>query len=210
MSEIQSGVSACLPGEQVRYDGGRKRNARLLDEMASHVSFVPVCRELAMFTPLLLVLIAIGSTDILFALDSIPAVFGVTDEAFIVFAANAFALLGLRALYFLVTGLLDRLVYLSTGLSIVLGFIGVKLVLHWGHLQDDRVPEIATTTSLAVIGAVLLLTTVASVIKARRDPTARAHAGSLRAHSGPYRGAPRDEHGQPRDRASNRGARPGG
>jgi tellurite resistance protein TerC len=156
------------------------------------------------------VLIAIGSTAILFALDSIPAVFGVTDEAFIVFAANAFALLGLRALYFLVTGLLDRLVYLSTGLSIVLGFIGVKLVLHWGHLQDDRVPEIATTTSLAVIGAVLLLTTVASVIKARRDPTARAHAGSLRAHSGPYRGAPRDEHGQPRDRASNRGARPGG
>ena len=102
-----------------------------------------------MFTPLFLVLIAIGSTDILFALDSIPAVFGVTDEAFIVFAANAFALLGLRALYFLVTGLLDRLVYLSTGLSIVLGFIGIKLVLHWGHLQDDRVPEVATTTSLA-------------------------------------------------------------
>lgn len=136
-----------------------------------------------LFTPLFLVLVAIGSTDILFALDSIPAVFGVTDETFIVFAANAFALLGLRALYFLVTGLLDRLVYLSTGLSIVLGFIGIKLVLHWGHLQDDRVPEIATTTSLAVIAAVLLVTTVASVIKARRDPTARAHAGSLRAHT---------------------------
>jgi len=109
MSEIQIGVSACLLGEQVRYDGGHKRNALLLDEMASHVSFVPVCRELAMFTPLFLVLIAIGGTDIPFALDSIPAVFGVTDEAFIVFAANAFALLGLRALYFLVTGLLDRL-----------------------------------------------------------------------------------------------------
>jgi len=135
-----------------------------------------------LFTPLFLVLVAIGSTDILFALDSIPAVFGVTDETFIVFAANAFALLGLRALYFLVTGLLDRLVYLSTGLSIVLGFIGIKLVLHWGHLQDDRVPEIATTTSLVVIAAVLLVTTVASVIKARRDPTALAHAGSLRAH----------------------------
>ena len=73
-----------------------------------------------MFTPLFLVLLAIGSTDLLFALDSIPAVFGVTEEAFIVFAANAFALLGLRALYFLVTGLLDRLVYLSTGLSIIL------------------------------------------------------------------------------------------
>jgi tellurite resistance protein TerC len=138
-----------------------------------------------MFTPLFLVLIAIGSTDILFALDSIPAVFGVTDETFIVFAANAFALLGLRALYFLVTGLLDRLVYLSTGLSIVLGFIGIKLVLHWGHLQDDRVPEIATTTSLIAVAVVLLITTVASVIKARRDPTARAHAGSLRARPQP-------------------------
>ena len=138
-----------------------------------------------MFTPLFLVLIAIGSTDILFALDSIPAVFGITDEAFIVFAANAFALLGLRALYFLVTGLLDRLVYLSTGLSLILGFIGIKLVLHWGHLQDKRVPEIATTTSLAVIAVVLVITTVASLIKARRDPTARAHAGSLRAHPQP-------------------------
>jgi tellurite resistance protein TerC len=138
-----------------------------------------------LFTPLFLVLLAIGSTDILFALDSIPAVFGVTDETFIVFAANAFALLGLRALYFLVTGLLDRLVYLSTGLSIVLAFIGIKLVLHWGHLQDDRVPEIATTTSLAVIAGVLGITTVASVIKARRDPSARAHAGSLRAHPQP-------------------------
>jgi predicted tellurium resistance membrane protein TerC len=174
MSEIQIGVSACLLGEQIRYDGGHKRNALLLDEMASHVSFVPVRRELAMFTPLFLVLIAIG-TYILVALDSIPAVFGVTDEPFIVFVANAFALLGLRGPNFLVTGLLDRLVYLSTGLSIVLGFIGIKLVLHWGHLHDDRVPEIATTTtSLAVIGAVLLLTTVASVIKARRHPTARA------------------------------------
>jgi tellurite resistance protein TerC len=135
-----------------------------------------------MFTPLFLVLVAIGSTDLLFALDSIPAVFGVTDEAFIVFAANAFALLGLRALYFLVTGLLDRLVYLSTGLSIILAFIGIKLVLHWGHLQDDGVPEIATTTSLVVIAVVLFITTVASVLKARRDPSARAHAGSLRAH----------------------------
>src|SRR3954452_8711143 len=84
-------------------------------------------------TPLFIALIAIGSSDLLFALDSIPAVFGVTREAFIVFAANAFALLGLRALYFLVTGLLDRLVYLSTGLSLILAFIGIKLVLHWGH-----------------------------------------------------------------------------
>ncbi|MGZ8647834.1 MAG: TerC/Alx family metal homeostasis membrane protein [Solirubrobacteraceae bacterium] len=133
-----------------------------------------------MLTPLFLVLIAIGSTDILFALDSIPAVFGVTEETYIVFTANAFALLGLRALFFLVTGLLDRLVYLSTGLSVILGFIGVKLGLHWGHLQDDGVPEISTGTSLVVIAVVLTVTTLASVAKARRDPTARAHPGSLR------------------------------
>ena len=131
-------------------------------------------------TPLFLVLLTIGSTDILFALDSIPAVFGVTEEPFIVLTANAFALLGLRALYFLVTGLLDRLVYLSTGLAVILAFIGVKLVLHFGHLQDDAVPEIATTTSLAVIVVILTITTLASVLKARRDPTARAHAGTLR------------------------------
>jgi tellurite resistance protein TerC len=133
-------------------------------------------------TPLFLVLLAIGSTDILFALDSIPAIFGITREAFIVFAANAFALLGLRALFFLVAGLLDRLVYLSTGLSLILAFIGVKLALHYGHLQSDSVPEISTTTSLAVIVVILVVTTVASLIKARRDPAARAHAGSLRTH----------------------------
>jgi tellurite resistance protein TerC len=107
-------------------------------------------------------------------------VFGVTEEAFIVFAANAFALLGLRALYFLVTGLLDRLVYLSTGLSLILAFIGVKLLLHYGHLQHDSIPEVQTSTSLLVILMVLAITVVASLRKARRDPDARAHAGSLR------------------------------
>jgi|SRR4051794_2291946 tellurite resistance protein TerC len=131
-------------------------------------------------TPLFIVFVAISSTDLLFALDSIPAVFGVTDEAFIVFAANAFALLGLRALYFLVTGLLDRLVYLSTGLSLILAFIGVKLLLHYGHLQDDSIPEIETFVSLVVILAILAVTVVASLRRARRDPSARAHAGSLR------------------------------
>jgi tellurite resistance protein TerC len=131
-------------------------------------------------TPLFLVFIAIGSTDILFALDSIPAVFGVTEEAFIVFAANAFALMGMRPLYFLVTGLLDRLVYLSTGLSVVLGFIGIKLLLHWGHLQNHDIPEIKTGTSLIVIAVILTVTVVASLMKSRQDPKARAHAGSLR------------------------------
>ena len=131
-------------------------------------------------TPLFIVFVALGSTDILFALDSIPAVFGVTEEGYIVFAANAFALLGLRALYFLVTGLLDRLVYLSTGLSVVLAFIGVKLLLHFGHLQDDDIPNIETGASLVVIVIVLTITIVASLWKSRRDPDARAHAGSLR------------------------------
>jgi len=132
-------------------------------------------------TPLFIVLLAIGSSDLLFALDSIPAIFGVTDEAYIVIAANAFALLGLRPLFFLVKGLLDRLVYLSTGLALILAFIGVKLVLHWGHGINDRVPEISTNFSLAVIVVVLTVTTVASLLKVRRDPDARAHAGSLTA-----------------------------
>ncbi len=130
-------------------------------------------------TPLFLVFVAIGGTDILFALDSIPAVFGVTEEAYIVFVANAFALLGLRALYFLVTGLLDRLVYLSTGLAIILAFIGVKLTLHWAHGIWPGVPEISTPFSLIVILAVLTVTTVASVANVSRDPTARAHAGAV-------------------------------
>jgi tellurite resistance protein TerC len=132
-------------------------------------------------TPLFIVLVAIGSTDLLFALDSIPAVFGVTSEPFIVFTANAFALLGLRALYFLVKGLLDRLVYLSAGLSLILAFIGAKLILHWAHGLSPSVPEVPTNLSLLVIVIVLIVTTVASLIKVRRDPTARAHAGSLRA-----------------------------
>lgn len=132
-------------------------------------------------TPLFVAIVAIGSVDILFALDSIPAVFGITQEPYIVFAANAFALLGLRALFFLVKGLLDRLVYLSTGLSLILAFIGVKLMLHWAHGLSDTVPEIQTSLSLVVIVAVLVVTTVASLLKSRKDPQARAHAGSMRA-----------------------------
>jgi tellurite resistance protein TerC len=145
-----------------------------------------------MVTPLFIVLIAIGSSDLLFALDSIPAVFGVTEEAYIVFVANAFALLGLRALFFLVKGLLDRLVYLSTGLSVILAFIGAKLVLHWAHVDiSTSVPEISTPVSLTVIIGVLIITTVASLIKARKDPTATAHAGSVRGHAKDERPAER-------------------
>lgn len=121
-------------------------------------------------TPMLVVLIAIGGVDLLFALDSIPAVFGVTQEPYIVFVANAFALLGLRALFFLVNGLLDRLVYLSAGLALILAFIGVKLVLHWAHVDlSGSVPEISTPLSLVVIAVVLAVVTVASLVKTRRE-----------------------------------------
>jgi tellurite resistance protein TerC len=130
-------------------------------------------------TPLFIAFVAIASTDILFALDSIPAVYGVTDEAFIVFAANAFALLGLRALFFLVDGLLDRLVYLSTGLALILVFIGVKLTLHWAHGIWPEVPEITIQLSLGFIAVVLTVTTIASIIAVRRNPELRAHAGSF-------------------------------
>ncbi|MFM8254479.1 MAG: TerC family protein [Actinomycetota bacterium] len=130
-------------------------------------------------TPMFLVMIAIGATDLLFALDSIPATFGVTSEAFLVFAANAFALLGLRALYFLIKGLLDKLIYLSLGLSIILIFIGIKLVLTFVHEIYTEVPKIPTLWSLAVIALILIISTVASLIKSKRDPSAKAHAGRV-------------------------------
>ncbi len=130
-------------------------------------------------TPMFLVLIAIGSTDLLFALDSIPATFGVTSESFLVFAANAFALLGLRALYFLVKGLLDRLIYLSLGLSFILIFIGTKLIMTFLHEEFHSVPKISTGIGLSVIGAILIISTIASLIKSKSDPTAVAHAGRV-------------------------------
>jgi tellurite resistance protein TerC len=130
-------------------------------------------------TPMFLVMIAIASTDLLFALDSIPATFGVTQEPFLVFAANAFALLGLRALYFLLKGLLDKLIYLSLGLSIILMFIGVKLIMTYLHEVWYDVPKIPIVVSLLVIAAILIISTVASLIKSKRDPSAHAHAGRI-------------------------------
>ena len=135
-------------------------------------------------TPMFLVMIAIGSTDLLFALDSIPATFGVTSETFLVFAANAFALLGLRALYFLVKGLLDRLVYLSLGLSIILMFIGIKLILTYLHEEFTSIPKISTPLGLAVIGIILVTSTIASLVKTKSDPTAKAHAGRVTGSKG--------------------------
>jgi tellurite resistance protein TerC len=130
-------------------------------------------------TPMLLVMVAIGGTDILFALDSIPAIFGLTQNTFIVFTATAFSLLGLRQLFFLIDGLLDRLIYLSYGLAAILGFIGVKLILH--ALHENNVPfvndgnpvpvvEISTGLSLTVILGVLVVTVAASLL----SPAGRA------------------------------------
>jgi tellurite resistance protein TerC len=123
-----------------------------------------------MVTPMLIVMVAIGTTDLLFALDSIPAIFGLTKEPYLVFTANAFALMGLRQLFFLIGGLLDKLVYLSYGLAVVLGFIGLKLVseaLH--HDGVSWAPEIPILASLGVIVGTLAITTVASLWKVRRD-----------------------------------------
>ncbi|MBN9634299.1 MAG: TerC family protein [Actinobacteria bacterium] len=129
-------------------------------------------------TPMLLVIVALGTTDLLFALDSIPAIYGLTQEPYLVFTANVFALMGLRQLYFLLGDMLKRLVYLSQGLAFILGFIGVKLVLHALHENNlpfinggepVHVPQIPTLLSLAVIIVTLVVTTVASLLKTRVD-----------------------------------------
>ncbi|MBZ5735773.1 TerC family protein [Nocardioides sp. TRM66260-LWL] len=119
-------------------------------------------------TPLALVVIAVFATDLVFAIDSVPAVYGITGDPYLVFATNAFALLGLRALYFVLEGALAKLVHLSYGLAAILGFIGVKLVLHWAHKVWSSVPEIPTLASLGVIVGVLLVTTTTSLIASRR------------------------------------------
>ncbi|GAA3743657.1 TerC family protein [Streptomyces tremellae] len=133
-------------------------------------------------TPLMVVMLAIGTTDVMFALDSIPAIFGLTQDPYIVFTANAFALMGLRQLYFLIGGLMKKLVHLSYGLSVILGFIGVKLVLHALHELGVHVPEIGIAVSLSVIGGVLLITTATSLLATRRQAAVRptdpsAHPG---------------------------------
>ena len=137
------------------------------------------------FTPMLIVFLAIGTTDLIFALDSIPAIFGITQSPFIVFTANIFALMGLRQLYFLLGGLLERLEYLKYGIAVILGFIAVKLVLHALHTNEvsfinggagvEWAPEIGTWTSLGVIIGSMAVATIASLIKARHDARKRGH-----------------------------------
>jgi tellurite resistance protein TerC len=131
-----------------------------------------------LFTPMLLVMVAIGLTDVLFALDSIPAIFGLTQDAFIVFTANAFSLLGLRQLYFLIAGLLERLIYLGQGLAVILAFIGVKLVFHAMHVNEVPfinggepilwAPEIPIWFSLSFIALTIAVATAASLIVSKK------------------------------------------
>ncbi len=135
-----------------------------------------------MFTPILIVLIAIGATDVLFALDSIPAIFGITNSPFIVYTANIFALMGLRQLYFLLGDLVERLKYLKYGIAFILAFIGVKLILHALHENElpflnggehiTAIPEIGTVLSLVVIVVSMAIATIASLVSINRDPNA--------------------------------------
>ena len=130
-------------------------------------------------TPMLIVMIAIGTADIIFAVDSIPAIFGLTQETYLVFTANAFSLLGLRQLFFLIDGLLDKLVYLAYGLGAILGFIGIKLMIHALHTNEvpfinggehvTAIPEIDTWVSLGFIVVTLAVTTILSLRRTRRD-----------------------------------------
>lgn len=131
------------------------------------------------FTPMLLVIVAIGFVDLIFAVDSIPAIYGLTEEAYIVFTANAFALMGLRQLYFLIGGLLERLVYLAQGLAVILSFIGIKLISHALKVNElpfinggepvKWVPEIPIWFSLTFIATTITVATVLSLLKTRKD-----------------------------------------
>jgi predicted tellurium resistance membrane protein TerC len=120
-------------------------------------------------TPTAVATVALLGTDVVFAIDSVPAVYGITEDPYLVFATNAFALLGLRALYFLLAGLLARLAHLSYGLGAILVVIGVKLILHWGHELNPGVPQIPTLVSLALVIGILLTVTATSLISGNRE-----------------------------------------
>ena len=140
-----------------------------------------------MITPMLIAVVALGSADVMFAVDSIPAIYSLTIEPFLVFSANAFSLLGLRQLYFLIDGLLDRLIYLHYGLAVILGFIGFKLIVHALHTNEvpfinggqewHAIPEASIGVSLGVIISTILVTVIASILKSRADAR-RAEAAS--------------------------------
>jgi len=167
MEETESGIIRFLRGHiniSPTFDGGKMRT---------------VIDGKKVFTPILVVFIALGITDLVFAIDSIPAIFGITTDPFIVFTANIFALMGLRQLYFLLGDLIDKLVYLHYGIAFVLGFIGVKLFLHALHVNElpfinggesvEWAPEIGTWTSLIVILASMAVSVIASLVKMNSD-----------------------------------------
>ena len=162
-----------VSGSDHEVDVSKLRSVRLLRR------FLPVTEEYdgprlvtrtaagRALTPFALVVVAVLATDVVFAVDSVPAVYGITSDPYLVFVTNAFALLGLRALYFVLEGALSKLVHLGYGLAAILAFIGAKLVLHWAHLRWESVPEIPTLASLGVIVGVLAVTTVSSLVASR-------------------------------------------
>ncbi|WP_449063804.1 TerC/Alx family metal homeostasis membrane protein [Planomonospora algeriensis] len=164
-----------LGGHEQEVDISSMRTVRLLRRFMpvtdDYRGFRMVVREggRRALTPLALAVVAVFATDIVFAVDSVPAVYGVTEDPYIVFATNAFALLGLRALYFVLQGVLTKLRHLNHGLSVILAFIGVKLILHWAHGIWTWLPEIPTPVSLGVIIGVLATVTATSVYANRRD-----------------------------------------
>ncbi|WP_249999088.1 TerC/Alx family metal homeostasis membrane protein [Actinoplanes sp. M2I2] len=167
-------------GDNHTVDIDQMRSVRLLRR------FFPVTKEYhgskmvirqagrRVLTPLAVVVVAVFMTDIVFAVDSVPAVYGVTEDPYLVFATNAFALMGLRALYFVLRNVLDKLRHLDYGLAIILAFIGVKLVLHWAHGVWPSLPEVPTLASLGVIAATLITVTITSMLANRRDAAAAA------------------------------------
>ncbi|MFI7632875.1 TerC/Alx family metal homeostasis membrane protein [Nonomuraea sp. NPDC049400] len=167
-----------LKGDDQHVDIDSMRSVRLLRRFipvtADYRGFRLVVREQGRLaiTPLALATVAVFATDIVFAVDSVPAVYGVTEDPFLVFATNAFALLGLRALYFVLRDVLTKLRHLNYGLGVILAFIGVKLVLHWAHGLWAWVPQIPTLASLGVIIAVLITVTLTSLYADRRTASA--------------------------------------
>ena len=185
---IYTAIKLAKQGEEEEFEENvlirRMRNVLPISEDYDGAKIRTTVDGKKVWTPMIIVFLAIGSTDLLFALDSIPAIFGLTREPFIVFTANIFALMGLRQLYFLLGGLLERLVYLSMGLSVILGFIGIKLILEALHENSlpfinggepiEWAPTIPIWLSLSVIIGVMALAVVASLLKARNDPEAAA------------------------------------
>ncbi|WP_174537540.1 TerC/Alx family metal homeostasis membrane protein [Micromonospora chalcea] len=163
-----------LTGHEQEVDINKMRSVRLLRKVMPVVDEYHGTRMTIRqngrraLTPFALVVVAVLATDIVFAVDSVPAVYGITEDPYLVFATNAFALLGLRALYFVLHAALSRLVHLSYGLAVILAFIGLKLGLHWAHGIWEGVPEIPTVASLGVIIGVLVIVTITS-LRATRD-----------------------------------------